>query len=299
MRVVLTGASGHLGAYLLDHLGRHGHDVIAWSGAEAGRRAGWTLHPVDLSDASAVASALEKTDPDAILHAGAVSSAEAARRAPAIAHAVNVEGTGRLADWCRRLGRRLVFTSTDLVFDGSAPWRKESDPAEPILEYGRSKRAAEPAVLDAPRGLVARLSLLYGPARNGRPSFFERSLTGWRRGEPQTYFEDEFRTPLDLDTAASILVRLLETEVTGILHVAGAERLSRFELMRRVAESLAIDPSLVRANRQQDAELPEPRPADVSLDTARLMDLMPELQRPSVEAAVARFGSLTPLSTAV
>ncbi len=118
---------------------------------------------------------MDKFDPDAILHAGAVSSAEAARRTPAIAHAVNVEGTGRLADWCRHTGRRIVFTSTDLVFDGSAPWRKETDPAEPILEYGRSKRAAEPAVLDAPRGLVARLPLLYGPAQ--RKAFVLRAIS--------------------------------------------------------------------------------------------------------------------------
>lgn len=299
MRVVLTGASGQLGAYLLDHLSRRGHDVIAWSGAEAGRRGGWTLHPVDLSDASAVLSNLEKSDPDAILHAGAVSSAEAARRAPSIAHAVNVEGTGRLADWCRHLGRRIVYTSTDLVFDGSAPWRKEGDPAEPVLEYGRSKRSAEPSVLDTPRGLVARLSLLYGPSRNGRPSYFERTLTGWKRGEPQAFFEDEFRTPLDLDTVASVLVSLLESEATGILHVAGAERLSRFDLMRRVAESLGTDPALVLANRQKDMDFPEPRPADVSLDTARLMDLMPDLLRPSVESAVSRFPSLAPLPPVV
>ncbi len=289
MRVVLTGASGQLGAYVLDHLGRRGHDVIAWSGAEAGRRAAWTLHPINLADASEVASALEKSDPDVILHAGAVSSAEAARRAPAIAHAVNVEGTGRLADWCRHLGRRIVYTSTDLVFDGSAPWRKESDPAEPILEYGRSKRAAEPAVLDVPRGLVARLSLLFGPSRNGRPSFFDRSLSRWKKGEPQTFFEDEFRTPLDLDSAARILVNLLESEVTGLLHVGGPERVSRFDLMRRVAEAMGLDPNLVRSNRQQDVDLPEPRPADVSLDTARLMDLMPDLSRPSIETAVSRF----------
>jgi dTDP-4-dehydrorhamnose reductase len=296
MRVVLTGASGQLGAYLLDHLGRRGHDVIAWSGAEAGRRAGWTLHPVDLSDASEVLSNLEKSNPDAILHAGAVSSAEAARRTPSIAHAVNVEGTGRLADWCRHRGRRIVYTSTDLVFDGSAPWRKENDPAEPILEYGRSKRLAEPSVLDAPRGLVARLSLLYGPSRNGRLSYFERSLLTWKRGQPQTFFDDEFRTPLDLDTAASILVSLLESETTGILHVAGPERLSRFDLMRRVAEALGIDPSLVLSNRQSDVEFPEPRPADVSLDSARLTDLMPDLPRPSVESAASLFPSLTPLS---
>ncbi len=63
MRVVLTGASGQLGAYLLDHLGLHGHEVIAWSGAEAGRRAGWTLHPINLADSSEVNSAWTSSTP--------------------------------------------------------------------------------------------------------------------------------------------------------------------------------------------------------------------------------------------
>ena len=86
---------------------------------------------------------------------------------------------------------------------------------------------------------------------------------------------------------------LLENEVTGLLHVGGAERVSRFDLMRRVAEVLGIEAGLVRANRQGDVELPEPRPADVSLDTARLMDLMPDLRRPSIEAVVSRFETIS------
>jgi dTDP-4-dehydrorhamnose reductase len=286
MRVLLTGASGQLGAYLIDRLLASGHDVVAWSGMEAGRRGGLTLRPVDLADPAATAQALDEADPDAVLHAGAITSAEAARRSPDRARAVNVEGTGRLADWCRNLGRRLVFTSTDLVFDGRRGWYREDDAAEPVLTYGRTKRQAEPAVLSAPRGLVARLSLMYGPSRAGRPAYFDRTLDALRLGEPQAFFADEFRTPLDLGTAADILVRLMECEAVGTVHVGGPERLSRFELIRRVAAALGLDPELVRPNRQADAPAPEPRPADVSLDTARLVHLLPDLERPGLEAAI-------------
>ena len=289
MRVLLTGASGQLGAYLLARLGERGHHVLAWSGTDAGQRAGIPLRPIDLGGLSGIAPALDEAEPEAVLHAAAMSSAAEAHRDPERARLVNVEATRRIAGWCRANGRRLVFTSTDLVFDGRKPWSRESDPAEPVLTYGRTKREAESAVLEAPRGLVARVSLLYGPSRSGRPSYFDRSLAALRRGEPQTFFEDEFRTPLDLPTAAEALVGLLETEATGIVHVGGPERVSRCDLMRRIAAALGLDPGLVRANRQADVPSPEPRPADASLDSSRLASLLPELTRPSIEEAARRF----------
>ena len=289
MRVVLTGASGQLGAYLIDRLRGEGHAVEAWSGGSVGRRGDQDLIPVDLTDAIATSRALAAADPEVIVHAAALSRAEDVRRDPARGRLVNVEASARLADWCVDRGRRLVFTSTDLVFDGSRPWNREDDPAEPLLEYGRNKRAAEPAVLATPRGLVARLSLLYGPSRAGRSGFFDAAVDALRRGEPRTFFEDEFRTPLDMVTAAEALARLAGSDARGLVHVAGRERVSRFALMRRVAGALGLDPALVRANRQADVPAPEARPADVSLDTERLARLLPGLERPSIEEAVVRM----------
>ena len=289
MRIVLTGASGQLGDYLAGRLVASGHEVAAWSGAETGTRAGLRLRPIDLIDAAATEAALDKADPEAIIHAAALSTADAVRRDPVKARAINVEATARLAAWCARRDRRLVFVSTDLVFDGARSWSREDDPAEPILAYGRTKREAEPAVLAIPRGLVARLSLLFGPAREGRPTYFDRAVTALRTGQPQTFFEDEYRTPLDYATAAAILARLAESDATGLLHVAGRERVSRFELMSRSALALGLDPGLVRGNRQSDAGLTEPRPADVSLNTDQLAALLPDLARPLIEEAVAAF----------
>jgi dTDP-4-dehydrorhamnose reductase len=287
VRILVTGASGKLGSVLVDRLTRDGrHDVIAWSGTTSGPRGAVTLHAVDLIEARAVDESLEAADPDAVIHAAAMSTAEAVYRDPARGHAVNVEATRRLAEWAGSRGRRLLFTSTDLVFDGSRSWYREEDPARPILAYGRSKFEAERPVVAAPRSLVARLSLLFGPTHSGRPGFFDLAMDALRRGEPRPFFEDEFRTPLDYRTAAEILVGLVESEAVGIVHVGGPERLSRFELMRRVALAAGVDPHLVRSGRQADAALPEPRPADVSLDTTRLGGLLPDLARPSIEAVL-------------
>jgi len=286
LRILLTGASGQLGAYLIDRLRTSGHAATAWSGSASGDRGGVALVPVDLTDPGATDRALAAADPEVILHAAAVSAAEAVRLDPTRAGAVNVEATARLADWCARRGRRLVFTSTDMVFDGSRAWNREDDPADPVLAYGRTKRAAEPAVLACPGGLVARLSLLFGPSQCGRAAFFDRTMDALRRGEPQTLFDDEYRTPLDLATAAEALVRLAGSSAVGLIHVAGAERLSRFDLVRRAATALGLDARLVLANRRADVPLAEPRPADLSLDTSRLAATLPGLRRPTIEQAL-------------
>lgn len=287
MRIVVTGASGKLGSVLVGRLeNSRRHEVRAWSGTTRAVVGGIELDPVDLSDERALERALEDADPDAVIHAGAISTAEGVRLDPALALAVNVESTRRLAEWSAARGRRFVFTSTDLVFDGSRSWYRETDPARPVLAYGRSKLEAEAHVLASPHGLVARLSLLFGPTRSGKPGFYDQAMDALGRGEPRSFFEDEYRTPLAYPVAAEALALLIDSDAVGIVHVGGRERLSRYELMRRAAIACGIDAGLVRPGRQADVVLPEPRPADVSLDTSRLETLLPALERPSVEAAV-------------
>ena len=284
MRILVTGASGGLGAYLIERLVSEGHAAIAWSGSNVGQRSGVPLRPVDLGDAGVVFPALDEAEPDAIVHLAAVSSASACLADPERATRVNIDATARLADWCERRGRRLVFTSTDLVFSGQTAWNCEDDPAEPIQLYGRMKRDAEASVTAIPRGLVARMSLMFGLSRSGRPGFFDAAVADLRNGRPRSFFADEYRTPLDYATAATILIQLAHTNAVGTLHVAGSERMSRYDLMRRVAVAMKLDASLVLPSRQNDAPGAEPRPADVSLATHRLAQLCVDWKRPDVEA---------------
>ena len=127
MRVVHTGASGQLGAYLLERLVREGHEISAWSGTHPGSRAGVALKPVEITHFDRVTRELDATDPAVVIHTAAISSAESVRRDPIRGRNVNVVATGHLAEWCSRHGRRLIFTSTDMVFDGSKSWWNESD----------------------------------------------------------------------------------------------------------------------------------------------------------------------------
>lgn len=294
MRVVLTGASGQLGAYLLDQLARGNHEVIAWSGNSTGGRGQVPFVRVDLADAAAVASALDDARPQAILHAAAISRGDLVLREPARAYLINVEATRTLAQWCARHSARLVYTSSDLVFAGTKPWWREDDPTEPVMSYGVTKRDAEPFVSASPGGLVVRISLMYGRGRAGKPTFHDQILEGLSQGRPQSLFTDEYRTPLPYAAAADVLTRLLDSPFQGIVHLGGPERLSRHEMALRSARALGLDESLVVGNRQAELTLPEARPADTSLDCSRLRSWLPEWSCPTIEQAIAEDVAFIP-----
>lgn len=137
MRILVTGAAGGLGTYVVEALVSEGSGVVAW-GRAGGTTAGVDVEGVDLETAG-WETRLEVIAPDVVLHLAAMSAAESVRLDPERGHRVNVDATRRLAAWCGLRDRRLVFTSTDLVLDGTRPWNREEDPAEPILAYGRTK----------------------------------------------------------------------------------------------------------------------------------------------------------------
>jgi dTDP-4-dehydrorhamnose reductase len=283
--LLITGASGLLGAHLLRQLAAEGEQAVAWSGTRGGELFGFPLRPVDLTDADAVAEAFRAARPAAVIHAAALARIADCAREPERARSVNALATARLAELCAAAGARLAHVSTDLVFDGErAPYR-ESDEPTPLSAYGRAKAEGERAVLAHPGHCVARLSLLYGPSLTGR-SFFDEQVSALRAGRPVKLFTDEWRTPLDLPTAARALLELAGAEVSGVLHLGGPERLSRHELGLLLAEALGADPALVVPARRQDVPAAEPRPRDTSLDSSRWRGLFPGLPWPTCREAL-------------
>src|SRR5262249_39316920 len=267
MRVLVTGASGQLGGYLLRRLPDSGLTVTAWSGSRRGEFFGYPLQPVDLGDADAVRVAFHQARPDVVLHAGALPRPAACHRTPNLARRINTEGSSLLAELATEARARLLFVSTDLVFDGERGNYREDDAPSPLSIYGRTKADAEAAVLAVPRSGVVRVSLLYGPSVVGRPSFFDEQVAALRAGRPVTLFADEWRTPLALCTAAEALVKLAQSDFTGLLHLGGPERLSRLEMGQRLADFLGVASSTIVAVNRADIPSPEPRPRDTSLDS--------------------------------
>lgn len=287
-RVLLTGSTGMLGPYVLRALRQAGHEVTPWGHQHAAA----DVQRVDLCDHAAITAGLQRIKPDVVLHAAALGNIKDVLANPALARAVNVHATAHLASEAACLGARLISISTDLVFDGeAAPYAEHAIP-RPLSLYGQTKLEGELAVLSHPQHLVVRVSLLFGPVLGGRPKFFDQMVADLRTGRPVTLFEDEWRTPLDLCTAADILTQLVSTPAQGLLHAGGSERLSRLEMGLKLAAFLKLDPRLIRPASRLAVPGPEPRPRDTSLDSGLLEKVLPKLGRPSFEEALQRLSRI-------
>lgn len=238
-----------------------------------------TALEVDGSQPGDLERALDRSRPDAVLLVAALARGGDCERDPALAARLNTDLPAEAARWCAASGARLVHVSTDLVFADPAPrpgGRLETDPVGASDAYGRSKAAGEAAVLAAwPGALVARLPLLVGDSRGRGLGGSDGLLAALERGDAPTLFDDEWRTPLDVDRAAAALLSLAAGDATGILHLPGPERFTRAELGRRIAADAGIDAPLLKVAPRAALGL-EARPSDVCLDGARARLLLGE-----------------------
>jgi dTDP-4-dehydrorhamnose reductase len=278
---MVLGGSGFLGAWVVSAAVRTGHQQVV-----AVSRRPHRAPLVFMKGARALERDLLRADLDTLLQAehparvilcAALSSAADCDRDPDLATETNAVLPGRVAAACARAGARLVHVSTDLVF-GRVPPRPggftEEDPVAPVSHYGRTKAEGEVAVLRAyPAALVVRLPLLYGDSGGRRLGASDSLLASVAAGKRPTLFEDEWRTPLFVGDAAVALVELSTQQVSGVLHVAGRDRVSRWELGCAVLESAGIDAAARRGTRAE-LGMAATRAADASLDASRARGLL-------------------------
>jgi dTDP-4-dehydrorhamnose reductase len=284
-RVLVTGAGGRLGGRLAAHLAER-FEVVA-ARRESPLPEGLATVPLDLLSASSFEEALEAARPDAVVHAAAMADPDACERQPEQARAVNTTASETIARLCRRRAIPLVVVSTDLVFDGGHPgWREDDSPA-PLMTYGRTKLEGERAALaEHPAAAVARVALVCGRGHGHHGTSSESVAWGLQAGRRLRLYTDQFRTPVDAESAARALARILETGATGLFHVGGPERVSRHELGVRTARLLGLDVRLIEAVTSIEHPAGAPRPADVSLDSSRAARELGWRARP-LDAALA------------
>jgi dTDP-4-dehydrorhamnose reductase len=240
---------------------------------------------VELTDTDALARLLDSARPGAVVHAAAIGQANRCQERPEEAHRVNAVLPGTLGRLCRERGLRLVALSTDLVFGGDRAFAREVDLPRPLGVYGRTKLAGEGAVLAAwPAAAVGRVALTLGRGHGARGTSTESVAWALRAGRTVRLFTDEYRTPVDPESVAQALAVLLEGGGAGLFHLGGPERVSRHELGLRVARALGLPESGIVAGRQSDHAGPDPRAADVSLDSSRARADLGWVPRPIEEA---------------
>jgi dTDP-4-dehydrorhamnose reductase len=226
--------------------------------------------PLDLLSGPSLEAALDAARPDVVVHAAAFADAERCERMPERAERLNARATEALARLCRSRYLHLVVLSTDMVLPGDRAWSSEGVPARPLGVYGRTKLLAEEAALaEAPRAAVLRVALVHGRGFGRRATASEGVAWALREGRPLRLFTDEYRSPLDAESVADAIARVVTRGAGGRFHIGGQERLSRHALGLRVCAALGLDPAPIEAVLQASAGLLAPRPLDASLDTGR------------------------------
>ena len=258
VKILVTGAAGQLGRELVDVATGAGHDVFAASRAE-----------LDVTKPEVVRAAVLREQPAVIVHAAAWTAVDACEsdREKAMLH--NGAATRFVVDAAREVGARVIYISTDYVFDGTKPTPYvEADVPNPQSVYGVSKLAGEQAV-DTSIDTVVRISWVCG--FHGA-NMVKTILRIAAQQDTLTFVDDQVGCPTFADDAAAMITRLATEARPGIWHVTNQGAVSWYEFAREVLLAAGHDPARVKPVRTRDLvpARPAPRPANSVLDNAAL-----------------------------
>jgi dTDP-4-dehydrorhamnose reductase len=258
----ITGAGGLIGHHLVQTAARFAPE---WNVL------GLTRGRLDLTDFAAVRRAFAQERPQLVVHCAAVSRSPDCQADPARARQVNIEATERLAELAADIP--FVFLSSDLVFDGRKGSYVETDAPQPLSVYAETKAVADQSVLRNPRHTVIRTSLNGGTSPTGDRGFNEQMRRAWATGQTLRLFTDEFRSPIAAALTARAIWELVACHPPGLYHVAGRERLSRWDIGCLLAERWPeLSPRLEPASLRDYAG--PPRPPDTTLNCAKAQRLL-------------------------
>ena len=269
--LLITGASGFVGSNLCALAATAG-PVIGISNNHSVSIIDVPIVKCDLTDPSALSALLSDIKPRAVIHAAAAAQPNFCQEHPLESHKINVEATIILAQLCADRNIPFVFTSTDLVFDGTHAPYCEDDPVCPISLYGEQKVSAEERIVSIyPQALICRLPLMYGNAAGSATTanFYQTIKKALQQKQSITLYADEFRTPVSAHTAAQGVLLLLEKKATGIYHLGGRERITRYDFgvrygIKKYPGMVEITGLIKQGVWDKNAQI-APRPKDVSL----------------------------------
>jgi dTDP-4-dehydrorhamnose reductase len=258
----ITGAGGLIGSYLVRSAPRY---------APVATVVALTRERLDLTDASAVRAMFRRQEPQFVIHCAALSRSPECQADPALAHKLNVEVTALLAELAANIP--LFFLSSDLVFDGRAGNYDETAPVNPLSVYAETKVAAEQVILGNPQHTVIRTSLNGGTSPTGDRGFNEQMRRAWQAGQTLKLFTDEYRSPIPAEATARAIWELAALQRPGLYHVAGAERLSRWQVGQLLAARWPqLTPRIEPGSLKKYSGAP--RAPDTSLNCAKAQALL-------------------------
>ena len=274
MRGLLVGATGILGSNLFMMSSK-----AKWTPTYLGPI---VRHPkaveLDLINRDAVVDLVEAVRPKVIVHVAGLTKPDDCESNPNLSYRVNVEGSAHLIAAAKMVNARLIFLSSDLVFDGrkDSPYTEE-DAVNPQTVYGQHKVIVEGMLQrELTDYLVIRTGVMYGWTPSFLSSIAEWVIESLARGEPVEMFADQYRNMTFVGDMVSFIDVILDSDVTGIVHLASPDCVSRAEFARELARAFGYDLTLIREVSSAILDRAASVPARVALDISKAVKFLGE-----------------------
>jgi len=296
MKILVVGGGGQLGAKIVEQA-KDRFEVYATYLSRKPPLNESKIFQIDKIDREDTMNLIQKLKPEVVIDTAALHNVDYCETHKDEAWSANVEGTRNVADACKRHGAKIIFISTDYVFDGVEGNYLEDDATNPLNYYGATKLEAEKLVgQTCSNYAIARPSVIYSyvpftqrESSSGKPLNFAMWLTQkLRHGESVGIVADQYSSPTLADNLAETLLKLAESEKTGIYHTAGRTRLSRYEFAVKIAQKLNFDQRLITPITTDQLKQVAKRPMDSSLSVEKIeKDL--DLRMMAIDEALDRF----------
>lgn len=261
-KIIVTGASGLLGSKIV---GKTEKKYAVYP-----THATLPLSPnslkMNITDESEVKRVFSKIKPNVVIHTAAETNVDKCENDKNRALRVNAEGTKFLAEACRQIDARIVYVSTDYVFDGEKGLYTEEDEPKPVNYYGLTKLMGEEYVAELCEGcVILRTSVLYG-VHAEKPNFALWVIKSLKEKKRLTVVEDHYNSPTFADNLAEVILEIIDKRLEGVYHTAGSERISRYGFALKIAEIFDFDASLISPIKMSELRAwTAKRPKDSSL----------------------------------
>ena len=273
LKFLVTGSAGLVGQQVVKDLSKSNQVFSCYN--ESKPEYGDSVK-MDLKNYEMISSVLLETEPDVVIHLGAMTGVDLCEKEGSMAFDINTKATQTIAQQCSISNTFLVYVSTDYVFDGNLGMYKEDDIANPLGFYGKSKLEGEKAVQNfSANWCIARTSTPFGlhPTKKSFPMWVIENL---QKQKQIDVLIDQFTSPTYIPNLSRMLIEISERRITGIIHVAGASKTSRYQMASRVSDKLNLDSTLLKQISIDKMKWVAQRPKDSSLDVSRASSILNE-----------------------
>ena len=268
MKLFVTGAAGQLGHDIIIEAEKRGHEVI---GTDLGER--WNGLQMDITDTEAVSRTIREINPDIVYHCAAWTAVDAAEDAGETVFRVNALGTQNIADACKETGCKMVYISTDYVFDGQGtePWQPDCKDDAPLNVYGRSKLAGEEAAAGTlEKYFIVRIAWVFGVNGN---NFIKTMLNVGKKYDTLRVVNDQIGTPTYTFDLARLLVDMGETDRYGYYHATNeGGYISWYDFACEIFRQAGYSTKVIPVTTEEYGLSKAARPANSRLDKSKLTE---------------------------